>query len=235
MRTSILISAAILVFILSSNTAQSQVPVRDSELILERLRLNKGISGEETASYSDINGNPYLFQDFTRGVITVTSGQKTEANIRFDIYANEMHIKDRGDIFAIIHPEKMKFMEVDGLKFIYSKYIKSPGEESAKDGSYFILKSDGKCKLLVRKNMRIQDAEPPKLYQDAKPAKFIPTSDIYYLKLNDESAVKIKNEKELLSILADQREALSNYIRTNKFQVKEINDLEKIITYYNSL
>jgi hypothetical protein len=83
--------------------------------------------------------------------------------------------------------------------------------------------------------MRIQDAEPPKLYQEAKPAKFIATNDLYYVKVNANYAVKIKNEKELMTVLADKASELKTYIRTNHLGVSKIEDLNKIVTYYNSL
>lgn len=97
------------------------------------------------------------------------------------------------------------------------------------------MKADGKCKLLVKKNIRLQESEPPKLYQDAKPPKFILTKDTYYLKLKDESAVKIRNEKELLSVLGDQKGELSKYISLNKLDIKDVEDMSRIVSYYNGL
>lgn len=225
----------ILLFCLNLFSVHSQIPVLGSETMLNKLRLNKGINGIENILYSSIKGDPYIFKDFQKGKLIVTSGEKFDVNIRYDIYANEMHLKDNNEIYAIIHPEKVKLIEVDSLKFIYSGYIKSVGVETTNDGSYFIVKTDGRCKLLVKKNIRIQDAEPPKLYQDAKPAKFILTNDTYYFKLGDNSAVRISNKKELLSVLSDQKEALNRFISSNKLDVKNIKDIIRIITYYNGL
>lgn len=224
-------------FLLSLNICniQAQMVVVGSESILDRLRLNKGINGVETALYSNINGDPYIFKGFQKGTLTVNSGEKFEVNLRYDIYANEMHLKDKNEIYAIIHPEKVKLIEIDSLRFIYCGDIKSSEEETPKEGLYFILKTDGRCKLLVKKNIRVQDAEPPKLYQEAKPAKFILTNDTYFLKLEDKSAVKIKNKKELLSVLNDQKEALNVFMSSNKLDVKTVKDLIKIVTFYNGL
>ena len=89
--------------------------------------------------------------------------------------------------------------------------------------------------LLIKKNIRVQDAEPAKLYQEAKPPKFVATADTYYLKPEGKSAVRIKNKKDLLTVLADKSDALDSYISSNKLGVKEIEDLAKIVAYYNSL
>ncbi|MEI7524537.1 MAG: hypothetical protein WCJ95_09420 [Mariniphaga sp.] len=223
------------VFSICISSAQGQIPILESEAILDKLRLNKGINGVETLQYSNLTGDPYLFKDFKKGKLVVLSGAKFDVTIRYDIYANEMHLQNKGEIFAIIHPEKVNRIETDSLTFIYSKLIKSQGEETTKDGSYFILQADGKCKLLIKKNMRIQDPEPPKLYQDAKPPKFVNTSDTYYLKLKDASAVRIKNEKDLFAVLGDEEKALSQFIHSNRLKIKNLEDLVKIVTYYNGL
>lgn len=224
-----------LLYLASVCSAQSQVPVFGSEILLEKLRLNKGLNGPEGASYVDIMGDPYLFKAFTNGKLFLTDGKTFDINVRFDIYANQIHFKVKGEIFAVIHPENVALIQADSLKFIYSKYVNTSGEEASKEYSYFILKTDGVCKLLIKKQMRIQDAVPPQLYQEAKPAKFILTDDTYYLKLNDESAVRIRNEKELLLVLAAKKDAIASFVHKNKLKIKDIEDMVKIVSFYNNL
>ena len=225
----------ILLVILHSFSVQSQVPVLGSEVLLDKLRLNKAANGNETTLYADINGNPYLFKEFKKGQLFLNSGEKFEVLVRYDMYANEMNLKNKGEVYAIIYPEKVKSIDVDSLKFIYSPFVNSAGEEPAKVGGYFIVKTDGKCKLLVKKNVRIQDAELPKLYVDAKPAKFIPSNDTFYLKLNEKNAIKIRNENDLLSILGDQKALVTRFIKENRLGAKKVEDLSRIIKYYNGL
>lgn len=223
------------VLIMSYLPSFSQIPISGSEVMLDKLRLNKGIKGMNDIEYSSVQGDPFIFRNFKIGSLTALSGEKFNVEVRYDMFANEMHVKNKDEIFAIIHPEKVKLIEADDLKFIYSQYAKGPGENSNGDSSYFILNADGKCKLLVKKNVRIQDAEPPKLYQDAKPARFVATNDLYYLKINENDAIKIKNEKELTTILADKASDLKTFIKTNHLTATKLEDLNKIVTYYNSL
>ncbi|MEI7830067.1 MAG: hypothetical protein WCI31_09870 [Prolixibacteraceae bacterium] len=224
-----------ILLIVQISTSQSQVPVLGSETLLEKLRLNKGLTGPDGASYVDIVGDPYLFKNFTKGKLILTDGKTFDIIVRYDIYANQIHFKVKNEIFAIIHPENLTLIEADSLKFVYSKYVKSGGEDTSKDYSYFILKTDGVCKLLIKKQMRIQDAVPPQLYQEAKPARFILTNDSYYLKLQDKPAVRIRNEKELLIVLAARKDAIASFIHSNKLNAKEIEDIVKIVSYYNKL
>ena len=91
------------VFSICISSAQGQIPILESEAILDKLRLNKGINGVETLQYSNLSGDPYLFKDFKKGKLVVLSGAKFDVTIRYDIYANEMHLQNKGEIFAIIH------------------------------------------------------------------------------------------------------------------------------------
>jgi hypothetical protein len=218
-----------------SGSVIAQIPVLGTDEILEKLRLNREVEGNYNILYKDVQGDPYIFKDFHEGTMCVLPDRKFTVNIRYDIYADQMHLKDKDQIYAIIHPDKVTLIEAGSYKFIYSAYMKSPEDKDQELSSYFILKTDGKCKLLIKKHIRVQDAETNKLYQEAKPPKFIATSDTYFLKIDNLGAVRIKNKKDLLTVLADKSDAVDKYISSNKLDAKEISDLEKIVTYYNSL
>lgn len=213
----------------------AQIPVLGTDEILEKLRLNREVEGNYNILYKDVQGDPYIFKDFHEGTMYVLPDKKFTVNIRYDIYADQMHLKDKEMVYAIIHPEKVKLIEVGSYKFIYSPYLKSPEDKDPEISSFFILQADGKCRLLIKKHIRVQDAETDKLYQEAKPPRFIATSDTYFLKLESKDAIRIKNKKDLLTVLADKSDAISQYISSNKLDVKEVADLEKIVLYYNTL
>jgi len=209
--------------------------VDGTNLWLEKLRMNKSISEIGQASYSNIAGDPYIFKDFHKGQVKLKTGESYQLDMRFDIYAGEVHFKYKNEIFALTHAENMTSIMIDTLRFVYTGYLKSPGGEPSGAGSYFLLQTDGKCKLLIKKNIRIQDPELAKPFQDAKPATFIQTSDTYFLKLKDESAVRIRSENDLRSVLVDQKTQLTQFIKSNKLGVKSVEDLSRIVTYYNGL
>jgi hypothetical protein len=222
-------------FVFCLESINAQIEIEGTEFMLNKLRLNKGLEGIPSALYQDMQGDPFVFRNFQKGVMYVLPDLKYDVEIRYDIFADQMHMKDMDQIYAIVHPEKVKLIEAGSYKFIYSAYLNSPGNEETEQNSYFILMTEGKCMLLVKKNLRVQDAEPPTLYHEAKPAKFVITADTYFLKMEGRSAVKIKNKKELLSVMADKSEAIENYINSNKLGVKEVEDLVMIVSYYNSL
>lgn len=230
-----LCSTALALAVFTGSLNAQLTPVTGSEVILDKLRFNKTLEGNSDINYGDIQGDPFIFKDFQKGTLYILPDQQLEVNIRYDIFADQMHIRQKDQIYALVHPEKVKLIDVDRYKFIYSKYKKSPEDKDPEQGSYFIQKVDGKCMLLVKKNLRVQDAEPAKLYQEAKPPKFIDTGDTYFLKLGENSAVRFHDKKEITAILGDKKPEITGFIKSNKLDIRKIDDLAKIVSYYNSL
>lgn len=220
------VSASIILNVNFKSSGQSVVP--GSDALLDKLRLNKGMGNSEV-SYSSIEGNPFIFKDFEKAKLKLTSGETYDIKVRFDIYSNIMQVLNDGLIYAIGYPEKIQSVDLDKMTIVYSEYQKQ-GE-----GSYFILQADGKCKLLVKKNIRLQEAELPKPYQEGKPPKFIPKDDTYYLKIGNEIAILIRNKGDILSVLKDHKKEIEEYMANNDTNIKKIEDLNNLIVYYNNL
>ena len=216
-------------------TGNSQIVVPESDDLLFKLRLNKSTEEIKEIQYSDVIGDPFLYKDFSPGQIVLRSNETYSVEMRYDIYADLIHVRYKNNVFAIAHPDKLSCIIIDTVTFIYDHIKRSGTENSENKGSYLILMRDGRCKLLVRKNLRIQDPEPPKILQDAKPAKFIHTRDSYYLKQGNDNPILIRNIKDIINVMYDRKEVVSEYIRSNKFEFKKAEDLVGIVDYYNSL
>jgi hypothetical protein len=230
----ILIFSTLLV-IYSLAQVKSQVSVGRTDILLDQLRLNRGNEGNIGILYKDIEGDPYIFRDFQKGILYIEPEGKYNVKVRYDIFADQMHLKDSNMIYGITQPFRVKLIEAGNYKFLYSVFVDSPDDNEPTHSSYFVIKTEGKCRLLIKKSIRVQDAEPAKLYQEAKPPKFVVTADTYYLKTDGNSAVRIKNKKDLLAVLADKADAIDSYISSNKLGVKDSEDLAKIVSFYNSL
>jgi len=205
-------------------------PIRGLDQMIMELNAHEALAGRADMTYANTAGTPFLFADFHTGKFILKSGESCDLDMRYDAYADQVHIKLKGNIFGISQPEKVASLKIDTLNFIYSPVQKKGNKTDA----WFIVKTDGKCKLLVRKRVILKAAEPEKPYQPAVPATFTPVSDSYYMKLNDGSAVLIKNKSDILSVLGDRKNEISKFISTNKTGTK-LGDLVKIVEYYNSL
>jgi len=212
-------------FITGQSYSQNMVP--NSDDLLDKLRLNKSIGGHKDVSYKDISGTPFIFEDFQTGEVILKTGEKHTADMRYDKYAGEMQFRIKGIVYAIALPEAIDYIEIKGIRFVYS---------TTNSGSdYMQVLADGKCKLLAEKRVRIQDAEPPKPYQMAKPARFIDLEDLIYLKLADKEAVRINSRKDLLNVLNDKKDQVSQFLKEENLKLSDTEDLKKVIAFYNSL
>ncbi len=212
-------------FITGQSYSQNMVP--NSDDLLDKLRLNKTIGSHKDMSYKDISGTPFVFEDFQTGVVVLKTGEKHTADMQFDKYAGEMQFRIKGIVYAIAFPEAIDYIEIKGIRFIYSA--------TSSGSDYLEVLTDGKCKLLAKKRVRIQDAEPPKPYQMAKPARFIDLEDFIYLKLEDKDAVRINSRKDILSVLNDRKDKVIKFLKDENLKTSDIEDLKKIVAFYNGL
>lgn len=205
----------------------AQIIVPNSDDLLDKLRLNNSIKSLDNMFYADISGTPFMFKDFQTGEVQLKTGEKYKADLRFDKYAGEMQFKVKDVVYAIALPETIELIDINGTRFIYTNTESTP--------KYLEVLSDGSCKLLAEKKVRIQDAELPKPYQPAKPARFIDHEDVIYLKLGDNNAVRIKGKKDLIALMSDEKEQITNFLGDNKLKVNDIDDLKRIVLFYNGL
>jgi len=219
-----------------SNEGTITITERPDLELLNRIRLEHNMKAREEVSYEKIEGDPFIYKDFVPGSLYLKTGENIPLNFRYDIFKGEIQFGNKDEIYALINPESISSVLIDSLRFVYTGYLKSSGDLNSVENSWFILKKDGRCKLLIRKNLRLQAATPPKPYQEeGSPAKFINIRDTYYLQPEGKSASKIDNKKNLIDLLSDKNGEISSFIKANNLDVKEIDDLTKIISYYNNL
>jgi hypothetical protein len=218
-----------------NETSYKDIYITDYLDFESKLRLNKSADGIDKVAYSSIDGDPYIYRDFVTGKLILRTGEILQIDLRYDTYSDQIQFKDKDQIFKVINENNLALVVIDTIMFQYCMYQKSKDDQTSVENSWFILQKNGKCNLLIKKNVRLQAAELPKAYQEAKPAKFIHIADTYYLKKESKNAVRVSGKKDLLSILSDKEKEVSEYIKTNKLGVKDLDDLVKIISFYNSL
>ena len=202
---------------------------------LDFYRANKMMSGDwkTTLSENDIEGSPYLNDEFVPGTIyTLQKQQFVEIPIRYNIYNDQLEFKtESGQIQAMANPEiieKVKFgtYEMDYLPYSYSKKIRK---------GFFIILEEGKASLYTKKTISYRKAEEPGAYKEAEPAKFVTNPDDYFIRIGMEEAKLIGNKKDLISIFPDHKKEIENFIKKNKTKTNKPESLVELIEYYNSL
>lgn len=156
---------------------------------------------------------------------------KTLGYLRYNMADDQMEfLKDDKTFFLKKEPGRtVKFNKPLGVTYKVFEY----------NGrlDYFVLQKEGKNSLLVKQVMKyIKPQEPKTSYDSYKPASFKRMSDEYFLALANKDLVKMpRKKKDFFKVFGDQENAIKSYVKKEKLSHKKLGDLEKIVTYFNTL
>lgn len=179
--------------------------------------------------YEDINGSPYIFENFATGKVKLKEGKTFEGPLRCDLYAGEIEFKTTdGEIYTIINPETIENININDRKFIYI----TSGKKA--NSGYFEVIQEGEFSLLAKHSVILKDPVPEKPYVPGKPATFITKDDIFYV-LNDKTGlVEIKNKEVLTGIDETRTESIKGFIKENKIKTSDKSDLIEMVNFLNA-
>ncbi|RUT77848.1 hypothetical protein [Ancylomarina longa] len=180
-----------------------------------------------------ITGTPYLSKNFEKGnIITKDSTLYSGIYLRYNAYEDIMEFKK--DSFALEISNKFPIKQLSIKGIVYEKKV-FKYDNSQKIG-YFERLEKGSINLYARKTIAYIKAKPSRGYQDARPAEFKKNKTEFFLTKGETPNVSfIANKSTLINLLGEEKKQISNYIKSNRLNIKKECDLRKIITYYNYL
>lgn len=220
----------LLVFLLSPLFTSAQV-VYESNIYehIDYLRRDRLISDFNPKAYKNIDGTPYLIEEFEDGKVYLKSGEVLTGKFRFDLYANQVQFINEDSRYVIAYPEKIYKIELNGNTLKYIDYKIDAGI----DHDYFITLVEGYYSLYLNKSKTLKDPVATKPYQQARPARFLDHKDYYYIKAGEEPAQRVRNKKDIVNICGEKIPGIQNYIKEEKISSNNEYDLVKLITYIN--
>lgn len=196
----------------------------------------KGVDGRPVfeKSYVDVQGSPYLQDEWTKGSIEFTNGKAyKEVELKYDQVRDVLLFKnEKGEPFEFSQLVKSFSLtdRKDNRQLLFRNgYSPVKGTTAA---SYFEILADGPVQLLLRKSKKIREDKP---YGSATTVRAVEEYVNYYISKNGTPVNIKKNEKAVLEAIGGDSAALEAYIRSNKLNLKNDEDLVKLIVYYNGL
>ncbi|MDT8402336.1 MAG: hypothetical protein RQ743_11630 [Bacteroidales bacterium] len=219
-----------LAFLLSSSFAFAQV-VYESNIYehMDYLRRDRLISDFNPKAYENIDGTPYLIQEFEDGKVYLKSGEVLTGKFRFDLYANQVQFINEDIRYVIAYPEKVYKIELNGNVLKYIDYKIDAGI----DYDYFITLVEGYYSLYLKKSKTLKDPVATKPYQQARPARFLDHKDYYYIKAGEMPAQRIRKKKDIVKMCGEKTPGIQNYMKEEKITFSNEYDLVKLMTYIN--
>lgn len=181
-----------------------------------------------TNTYTDIEGSPYLPENWTIGSIKLNNGAIINYNaLRFNLATGELEFQKDDKPFVVINP----FQEFTIVNMLFRKGFSAIDQQTTKN--FYEVMYDGKVKLLSYRTATMYEEKP---YNSATKTKKFLHNDIYYLQKADGSLVKVKKDrKAIIALLGDKTSQLEEYIKKENLKIRDWRDVTTLLAYYENL
>lgn len=184
-------------------------------------------------TYSDVSGTIFLFDDWIKG--TVEQGSKTsykDVDLKYNTYSDELFFKNPKDgaMLSFVSPATAFSLNVNGKIDIYRNGF--PEIDNFNTKSYYQVIFDGGIKLLFKSYKTLIQVKP---YNSTTTEKKFIDNSVYYI-LNGNVMTKFKpSRKDFLEIFSSKSNEIDAFIKKEKIDFKQHQDLTKVFVYYNTL
>lgn len=224
---------SIIILLLFAFNSIAQVDYRISSA-LDLFRANKMATGDfsKTIAEENIDGSPYLNDDFINGTIYTTSKvQYVDIPLRFNIFNDAIEFRTNDDkVMAMATPEIIERVTFGEYEMVYAPYAV---QKKMKRGFFKVI-LNGNISLYARPEILYQQPEEPGAYKEAKPARFVSKPDSYFLRNGLNEAIKVDKKNEVIDFFPEHKNEVAAFIKKNKIKTNKEADLKELVEYYNS-
>ena len=188
----------------------------------------------------------FFYQHFTSGKVFLRDGTKSEAKLNYNRLVDEMHFIDpKGDTLALADEKNIKYIIIDNDTFYY-------------DGGYVRVLSTGNfVKIAIKQVWMISDTRQIGAYNTTNSSVSIVSHTsyneggrLYDLTVNADVILKkveqyyfgdnynhflIADKKNLLKLFPKEEKRIEMYLKENKINFANKDDLEKLVQFLEHL
>jgi hypothetical protein len=183
-------------------------------------------------------GSVYLNDNWEKSIVVLNdSSYISGVKAKYNFYSKNVELlyNDTVSLLFLSKLEKLILIEKDKQRVFVNSihYLSKYPDLSGCD--LIEVYADGRASLIAKLTLGMVEAN----YNTALDAG--ETSDTYYVKytyyiINNGKLFKIrKNKGTVLMALNDQRDRLSAFIKQNKLKMKNVDDIAKVVKFYNSI
>jgi|EndMetStandDraft_4_1072995.scaffolds.fasta_scaffold00019_3 hypothetical protein len=190
-------------------------------------------------SYTDVEGSPYLAENWLPGIVNLASGKTIVTKLKYDAVSDELIFQSPRDSMALAFVSPVKSFRLDVASIDQSSLTPLlfssgyPPIDEQTEASFYQVVATGKTTLLKRYKKVIHSEQA---FNSATTTKTFAMRDVVYYLLAGNKIVRIKPTlKTITTMLNDNSGNLQTFIKSNKIDFKSDNDLAKLFTYFNSL
>ena len=209
---------------------------RSRELTEIRNNLNlDGIRDVNNRNQPLVDGSPYLFKNWNnKSKIYYDNRVYVINNFNYNIYSERFEAKLSEDSILIINPRNIISILINEKTF--GRYL----DPEFQRNSYFeeLVKINDDYLFLKKYIVAIKEGPRNPLTKEKMANDYLVKSEIFYMcDLKDNTLKKVKLKKSAIESLfkTENLNSLNKFIKNNRLKYNDVNDIVKIIKYYNSL
>ncbi len=179
-------------------------------------------------SLAGLEGEPYLYKDFKKAFVRFANAATSPFEIKYDQLADEVVVKGEGEREYAFSDPILEFKFQDTKKTFRSGFASTSPKTSEK--SFYEVIFDGNIKYIKRASKIVLEA---RVYNGAAIKKIEEDNAYFIVKPGGNPEPVKNNEKSILAAIG--KPELSAYVKTNKLNLKNDEDVAKLLAYNDSL
>lgn len=179
-------------------------------------------------------GCPYLCESFKSGYIFLTDTLNLpKVELRYNVFYQQMEVKIENDYNRIARPDLVTKIQIGKQSFVYKTFE----DENKRLNGFLREMYTGKSNFYIRHECKIIGANLNALQSGAETEKDRYRQFKYYcIQLHNTIPVKIRPKKnKVLKLLVDKKKTLNKFIKDNRLNIRDEEDMITLITYYDTL
>jgi hypothetical protein len=182
-----------------------------------------------------LHAQQWAFELWHDGKIVLESRDTLKGLVKYDLQQDLIQYNSQRGSIEAFTARKVLFFEIfDKTVGLYRQFFSIPYSATGgyRTPVFFELLEEGKMTLLTREALEYRTSSSP--YYLGSTSRVVMTYKYYML--NDAGIITefIGKKSDLLKLMGKYAGSVEDYMRENKLDVEDRNDIVKIIAYYNS-
>ncbi|MGE0078761.1 MAG: hypothetical protein AB7S48_12950 [Bacteroidales bacterium] len=193
-------------------------------------KLGEGYFRIKSSSNKTIDGTSNLFEKWMNGSVKMIGVDEMNVDsLNFDTYSNNLLFQQKNVTYCVSDKHKLEYFTIGNSKFINLRSVNYPD-------TFFEVLSDGKVLKLVRlyKCIIVKGKESDGI-DPGRNDKYKIVSDLFVIKEYGEVEPFKASRNDMFVLMQDKKADVEKYIKSNKLNLKRIENMANVFDYYNSL
>ncbi|GAB3826248.1 hypothetical protein [Pontibacter rugosus] len=195
------------------------------------------MEGRAVHEYNTISmdGSPYLHPDWATGSISLSNGITYQGiSIMYDQVKDVIIFKTKNNqVKELIEPvQEFSISYIKDNQKVEKTFRKGYSSEEISPNTFLEVIAQGKHTMLKKTSKNLFDR---KNYSSATINREVQESSDYYIATNNKLVKVKKSKSSLLSVLSGETGNLEVYIKKNSLNLRNEEDIAKLVAYSNSL